>query len=149
MRFLLCAALLLLAGCAAPLDTATVDVTGGGLDISDTLAFGVDSRPSTFLYEMYDKDHADFYTAHDLLLEWSLQNDHDVEVEWFDSSFGFGYALCAVDDFPARVVDGAARGCFERDGFWAMTLNGEAAQVSMGEIEIRAGDKFALTWTPF
>ncbi len=149
MRILMIVALLLLAGCAAPIDSAQVTVTGGGGDSTTLVAFDEDTRPTTHLYTIHGKEHAAFYTAHDLLLEWSTQNGHDLEVEWFDSSFGYGYALCAVDDFPPRVVDGGARGCFERDGFWAMSLNGEAAQVSMGEIQIRDGDDFAITWTSY
>ncbi len=149
MRILMIAALLLMAGCAAPIDTADVTIAGGGLDSTTAIAFDDGSRPTIHLYTIHGKEHAPFYTAHDLLLEWSTQDRHDLEVEWFDSSFGYGYALCAVDDFPPRIMDGIARGCFERDGFWAMSVNGEAAQVSMGEIQIRDGDTFALTWTGY
>lgn len=144
---LLCLGLVLLAGCASGLDTASLAVMGGPLDVEEDVPFDSDTRPTAHLYQARGQAHPGFYTLHDLLFEWAAHG-HDLETESYDGDFGHGFALCAIDGFPAATQDGQPRGCFERGGYWAVSVDGEAAQVGMSDIAVHAGGSFSLAWTP-
>ncbi len=144
MRLLLLALVAMLAGCATSTESAVISVQGEGDARSYHVEFDA-SQPNLGLYEDAKCARTQAFTVHDLLLAW----DHEVELEFFDASFGCGFTLCAIGGFPAAEVDGETRGCFERGGYWSVFLNGEMATVGISELAVVNGDQVAFIWEAF
>lgn len=148
MRILLIVLLVALSGCASDLETAHLAIAGGDLDIDEERHYDPEARPTAPLYEAEGRSHPGVYSLHDLLHEWAQETDHELETQFYDGDFGYGFTLCAIDDFPPAQHQGEERGCFERGGYWAVSVDGEAADVGMSDIGVEDGETFQLTWTP-
>lgn len=133
----------LLAGCAsqAPAEASlTIDFNGQGHDPdvqTHTVGFDPGHRPALLVYQERDVEHPDAYTVHDLLVQWSEDEGVPVETGYFD---GLGFTLDAVDGVAGAFSDTE---CW----FWSLSVDGEASELGMGEVEVRDGTAVAWTYT--
>jgi len=131
-----------LSGCVDPPAEAslTIDFNGQGHDPDTwtlTVGFDPSHRPALLEYDGRDVEHPDHYTVHDLMVQWSEDEGVPVQTGYFD---GIGFSLDAIDGVAGDFSDGA---CW----FWSLSIDGEASEVGMGEVEVRDGTAVAWTYT--
>ncbi len=136
MRILLLAALVVsLAGCTEPQTAAVVTIIDDSGEAHTTVTFDPAAYPTADDYVANGKQHPDFYSVHDLMVDWSKTTATDVEFEFFDSSFGWGFFLKSIDGVPGEG----------ENKFWSLSINGESSTVGASEAPARNGDQ--VTWT--
>lgn len=134
----ICAAIAVLVafgGCVQDEATATLEYDGP--DATQRLPFDFDpaDRPAQDAYDDNGVDHPDFYNAHDLTVVWADATGRDVDIRFFDSSFGQGFFLASIDGVPTEGDD----------RFWQLSVNGTASMA--GIHEVRVVDGTTITWS--
>jgi hypothetical protein len=131
---------LALAGCTAGAAVTHVEVhfAGKADDLAADVASDLASRPTAERYKADRIPHPDGYTAHDQLEDWRRHDGPAYAATAFNSSFGAGYFL---DSIAGVAADGTT-------AYWALAVNGRAADLGMSDIVLHQGDTVDWTYTP-
>lgn len=130
-----------LAGCSGAGATTTrleIRFAGQGTDVAADVSSDLSSRPTQPLYDEARIRHADAYTAHDQLEDWSKKTGQPYTATPFNGSFGAGYFLTSIAGVTA---DGTT-------AYWSLSVNGESSAVGMSEARLKEGDTVTWTYTP-